>query len=172
MFRIAAPAIGGRSGWMALGIVVGTLSATPVLVHAQQPAAAQPAQQASAAQSMYVFSSDAGAILNFVKADKTADFEMIVGKVKEALAKSEKPERKEQAKSWKVFKATEAGPGGSAIYVFVMDPIVKSADYSVGTLLVEAFGAEGQTLYKTYSEAYGQPAQNILHLGLVGDMAK
>jgi hypothetical protein len=166
MLRIVAPAVGRRSGWMALGVfVVGTLSATAV--HAQQPAA-----QASAAQSMYVFSSDAGAILNFVKADKTADFEMIVGKVKEALGKSEKPERKEQAKTWKVFKATEAGPGGSSIYVFMMDPIAKGADYSIGTLLVEGFGAEGQTLYKTYSECYGQPAQNILHLGLISDLSK
>ena len=166
MLRIVAPAVGRRSEWMVRGVfVVGMLSATAV--HAQQPAA-----QASAAQSMYVFSSDAGAILNFVKADKTADFEMIVGKVKEALAKSEKPERKEQAKSWKVFKATEAGPGGAAIYVFMMDPIAKGADYSIGTLLVEGFGAEGQTLYKTYSECYGQPAQNILHLSLIGDLGK
>jgi hypothetical protein len=169
MLRIAAPVVGGRPGWMALGTVVGMLSATTV--YAQQPPA-QPAAQASAAQSMYVFSSDAGAILNFVKADKTADFEMIVGKVKEALGKSEKPERKEQAKSWKVFKASEGGPNGSSIYVFVMDPIAKGADYSIGALLVEGFGAEGQTLYKTYSDCYGQPAQNILHLSLVGDLGK
>jgi len=154
---------------MIAGTVVALLSANAAF--AQQPAA-QPAQQASAAQQMYVFSSDAGAILNFIKADKTADFEMIIGKVKEALAKSEKPERKEQAKSWKVFKATEGGPAGSSIYVFVMDPIAKGADYSIGTLLVEAFGAEGQTLYKTYSDCYGQPAQNILHLSMVSDLAK
>jgi hypothetical protein len=154
---------------MALGVVICTLSATAA--YAQQPAA-QPAPQASPAQSMYVFTSDAGAILNFVKADKTADFEMIVGKVKEALAKSDKPERKEQAKSWKVFKASEPGPGGSALYVFVMDPTAKGADYSIGTLLVEGFGDEGRTLYKTYSDCYGQPAQNILHLSLVGDLGK
>ncbi|HEY7290502.1 MAG TPA: hypothetical protein VH583_11770 [Vicinamibacterales bacterium] len=170
MLRIAAPALGGRAGWMAIGIVLGTFTASSAF--AQQQPAAQPAQQASAAQSQYVFSSDAGAILNFVKADKTADFEMIMGKIKEALAKSEKPERKEQAKGWRVFKATEPGPAGASIYVFVMDPIAKGADYSIGTLLVEGFGADGQALYKTYSECYGSPAQNILHLALVADMAK
>ena len=74
--------------------------------------------------------------------------------MKEALAKSEKPERKEQATGWSVFKATEPGPNGAAIYVFIMNPVAKGAEYSVGTILVEAFGAEGQTLYKTYSDAY------------------
>ena len=48
-------------------------------------------------------------VLNFIKPDKTADFEMLVAKLKEALQKSEKPERKQQAASWKVFKAAEPG---------------------------------------------------------------
>src|SRR5260221_9210595 len=129
---------------IAIGLVVGVLSATSVFAQAA-PAAAQ----APAAPSQFVFPGDAGMILNFVKADKTADFEMVLGKVKEALAKSEKPERKAQAAGWKVFKATEAGPGAAVIYVFFMDPVAKGAEYKVGDILVEAFGAEGQALYKT-----------------------
>ena len=97
---------------------------------------------------------------------------MVLGKVKEALAKSEKPERKAQAASWKVFKASEPGPNSAAIYVFIMDPVAKGAEYKVGDILVEAFGAEGQTLYKTYSEAYGTPAFNILHLTNVASLGK
>ena len=128
---------------IALGCVVGMLSAAPVF--AQAAPAAAPAQQA-AAPNPFVFPGDGGVILNFVKADKTADFEMVLGKVKEALAKSEKPERKQQATGWKVFKASEPGPSGAVIYVFVMDPVVKGGDYSVGQILVEGFGAEGQTL--------------------------
>ena len=128
---------------------------------------------AAAAPSPFVFPGDGGVILNFVKADKTADFEMVLGKVKEALAKSEKPERKEQAAGWKVFKATEPGPNGAVIYVFFMDPVAKGAEYSVGNILVEAFGAEGQTLYKTYSEAYGNPAIGaLLHLTSVTELGK
>ena len=46
---------------------------------------------------------------------------MLVAKLKEALAKSEKPERKQQAASWKVFKAAEPGAGGAIMYVSV-DP--------------------------------------------------
>jgi hypothetical protein len=151
------------------GLVAGVLSATTVFA---QAAPAAPAQ-APAAPSPFVFPGDAGVILNFVKADKTADFEMVLGKLKEALAKSEKPERKAQATGWKVFKASEPGPGGAVIYVFVMDPVAKGAEYKVGDVLVEAFGAEGQTLYKTYSEAYGTPAIGaLLHLTNVVALGK
>ena len=144
---------------IALGFVVGMLSAATVF------AQAAPAAQAPAAPSPFVFSGDGGVILNFVKADKVDDFEMVLGKVKEALAKSEKPERKAQAAGWKVFKASEAGPNGAVIYAFVFDPVAKGAEYSVGNILVEAFGAEGQALYKTYSDAYGTPAIGaLLHL--------
>ena len=153
---------------IALGCVVCMLSAAPVFA---QAAPAAPAQ--AAAPNPFVFPGDGGVILNFVKADKTADFEMVLGKVKEALAKSEKPERKQQATGWKVFKASEPGPSGAVIYVFLMDPVVKGGDYSVGQILVEGFGAEGQTLYKTYSESFGTPAIGaLLHLTQVVDIGK
>src|SRR5262245_33487159 len=113
---------------IALGLAASLLSATAVFAQA----AAQPA---AAAPSPFVFPGDGGVILNFVKADKTSDFEMVLGKLKEALAKSEKPERKAQAAGWKVFKASETGAGGVAIYVFVMDPVAKGAEYSVGNIL-------------------------------------
>jgi hypothetical protein len=151
------------------GLVAGVLSAATVFA---QTAPAAPAQ-APVAPSPFVFPGDAGVILNFVKPDKTADFEMVLGKLKEALAKSEKPERKAQAAGWKVFKASEPGPSGAVIYVFVMDPVAKGAEYKVGDILVEAFGAEGQTLYKTYSEAYGTPAIGaLLHLTNVVGLGK
>ena len=77
-----------------VGMAAGMLSAATVFAQAAAPA--QPA-----APSPFVFKGDGGVILNFVKADKTADFEMVIGKLKEALAKSEKPERKQQAAGWK-----------------------------------------------------------------------
>jgi hypothetical protein len=160
---------------IAIGLVVGGLSATSVFAQTPpaQPPAQPPAAAAPAAPSQFVFPGDAGLILNFVKPDKTADFEMVLGKVKEALAKSEKPERKAQAAGWKVFKASEPGPAGAAIYVFFMDPVAKGAEYKVGDILVEGFGAEGQALYKTYSEAYGTPAIGaLLHLTNVVALGK
>ena len=86
--------------------IVGALSATSAFA---QTAPAAPAQQATLATSAYTFSGDAAITINVIKADKTADFEMIVGKLREALLKSAKPERAQQAASWKVFKAAETG---------------------------------------------------------------
>ena len=166
MFGIAvAPGSRGRTGLGVVGVMIAMLSGTAAY-------AEQPAQQAQAQKSPYVFASDAAAILNFVKADKVADYEMVIGKLKEALAKSEKPERKQQAASWKLYKAAEGGPGGAVIYLSTMEPAVKGADYSVALILSEAFPTEVQALYKTYSECFGQPAQNILNLTLVNDLGK
>jgi hypothetical protein len=173
-----------------LGVVVGAMAAGTL--HAQtataqpqpppaqpqqpppgQPPAAQPAPQAVAAKNPYMFATDGALLLNFIKADKVADFDMIVGKLKEALAKSEKPERKEQAKSWRVFKASEAGAGGAVIYVSVIYPAVKGADYTVSTILTEGFpAAEVNELLKKYSEAFGSPAGNLLNLTLFADFGK
>ena len=150
---------------IAVGLVVCVLSAGSAL--------AQQAAPPAAAANPFIFPGDGGVVLNFVNADKAADFEMVLGKVKEALAKSTKPERKAQLNGWKVFKASETRPDGGLIYVFVFDPAQKGGDYSVGNILVEGFGAEGQTLYKTYSDAFGSPAIGaLLHLNKVADFGQ
>jgi len=161
---------------IALGLVAGTLSATaafaqqPPATPAQQPATA-PAQQAAAAPAARTFASDAGMVLNFIKPDKTSDFEAVIDKLKEALAKSEKPERKQQAATWKVFKSPDPAAGGNVLYVFMIDPSVKGADYTVSTILAEAFPQEVQALYKQYAEAYAS-GQNFVNLSLVKDLGK
>lgn len=158
-------ALGSRHGWIVLGVVVGVLSATA-------GRAQQPAQQGQAAVNTRVFASDAGMVLNFVKSDKTADFEAVMGKLKEALQKSEKPERKQQAASWKVFKSPDPAAGGNILYVFVMDPAVKGADYSVANILAEAFPPDQvNTLYTQYAGAYAS-GQNIVNLNVVQDLGK
>ena len=106
-----------------------------------------------------------------IKPDKTADFESVIGKLKEALQKSAKPERKQQAASWKVFKSPDPAAGGNVLYVFVIDPSVKGADYTVSTILAEAFPTEVQALYKQYAEAYAS-GQNFVNLSLVSDLGK
>jgi hypothetical protein len=147
------------------GLVVGALSATTAFAQAAPAAAAQ------AAPTARLFASDAGMVLNFIKPDKTADFEAVMGKLKEALSKSEKPERKQQAASWKVFKSPDPAAGGNVLYVFMIDPAVKGADYTVSTILAEAFPTEVQALYKQYAEAYAS-GQNFVNLSLVSNLAK
>jgi hypothetical protein len=156
--------------WIVLGIVAGTLLSATAAV-AQQPPATPPAQQAAAPPTARTFASDAGMVLNFIKPDKTADFEAVIAKLKEALQKSEKPERKQQAASWKVFKSPDPAAGGNVLYVFVIDPSVKGADYTVSNILAEGFPTEVQTLYKQYAEAYAS-GQNFVNLSLVANLGK
>jgi len=168
MVRSGVPASVGRLGWLGVALVIGVLGfAQPA--HAQ----AAPAGQAQAAPSQRLFPDDAGMILNFIKADKTADFEEVMGKLKEALQKSDKPERKQQAAGWRIFKAVEPAAGGNVLYIFVIDPSVKNADYTVSNLLVEGLGntAETNALFKKYADAYAS-GQNILNLKLVQDLGK
>ena len=163
---------GGRPGWIAVGVLVAVLSSTPV--RAQQPPAAPaaPAQQAQAVSNARIFPNDAGMVLNFIKPDKTADFEAVMAKLKEALAKSEKPERKQQAAGWKIFKSADPA-GANVLYVYIVDPSVKGADYQVSNIITEAFGTgpEVNELLKKYGESYAQ-GMNILNLVLLQSMGK
>jgi len=152
---------------MVLAIGVGVLSTTDL--YAQQPPPAQqpaaPAQQAQPVSNKREFNNDAGMVLNFIKPDKTADFEAVMAKLKEALEKSEKPERKQQAAGWKVFKSADPA-GANVLYVFVIDPAVKGADYQVSNIILEAFPTEANELLKKYGEAYAQ-GMNILNLNML-----
>jgi hypothetical protein len=160
-------------GSIALGFVVGTLLAATVFAQTPpgQGAPARPALAAQAAPTARTFASDASMVLNFIKPDKTADFEAVIAKLKDALQKSPKPERKQQAVSWKVFKSPDPAAGGNVLYVVAIDPAVKRADYTVSTILSEAFPQEVQALYKQYAEAYAS-GQNFVNLALVSDFGK
>jgi hypothetical protein len=158
---------------IALGLVVGTLSAAPVFAQAA-PAQQPPAQQAQAAPTARTFANDSGMVLNFIKPDKTADFEAVVGKLKEALAKSEKPERKQQAAGWKVYKSPDPA-GANVLYVFIIDPAVKGADYQISNIITEAFGntPEANDILKKYAEAYAATgAISIANLNMLQDFSK
>jgi hypothetical protein len=111
-----------------------------------------------------VFASPAGLLLNAISADATEDFEMVLARVAQALRTSTDPVRRQQAEGWRFFRATEPGPGGSVIYVFVIDPVVPDADYGVARLLAETFPDEAGALYELYSGAYTVDGQTLLSL--------
>lgn len=165
MFRSFGPADGCWSRAIALAFTVAALVTGAI---AQSAAA----QQAQAAPTKRVFNNDAGMVLNFVKADKTADFEAVMAKLKEGLQKSDKPERKQQAASWKVFRSPDPAGEGRVLYVFFMDPSVKDVDYTVSAILAESFPpAEVNTLFKQFADSYAA-GQNPVNLQLVSDFGK
>ena len=68
---------------------------------------------------------------------KEADYEKVIATLKDALAKSSKPEAKQQLAGWRVVKNSAAQPDGSSLYVHVISPVVKDADYSITNIVYE-----------------------------------
>ena len=97
-----------------------------------------------------------------IKPDKVADFEVVLNKLKEALAKSEKPERKQQAAGWKIFKSTQPGPQNSVVYLMRIDPVIKGQEYDISRLIAEVFPVEVQELFAKYKEAFAGRAITYL----------
>jgi hypothetical protein len=101
-----------------------------------------------------------------IKPDKTADFEQVIAKLREGLMKSDKSERREQAKGWRVLRIDKPLPDGTIAYVHVISPVVSGADYTVMQILYDEFPNERQALYELYRGAF---AKNLALA--VGDVA-
>jgi hypothetical protein len=157
------------------------LALLPVLAQnasAQTPpapagAAPAPAQADKPKEPRMAFAGTAGVFLYQIKPDQTAVFEELVAKVKDSLAKSDKPERKQQLTAWKLYKAAEP-MASNTLYVFVADPAVKGAEYDLLMLFAEGLGPaagtpENQELFKKYIGAFAAGASR-LNLTPVGGM--
>jgi hypothetical protein len=154
----------------------GTPAAGQATPGAQTPAGSQavPGQPAGppppAVPASRKFTSDAGVIFNVIKPDKGPDFEAVMARVKEALAKSDNPKRKQMALSWRVFKGVEAGAGGNLIYLFWFDPPVKDEDYQITAILGEAFPDQLQELWAKFQACFVN-GQTMLNLSQVVNMS-
>ncbi len=120
------------------------------------------------------FTGDAGLMFWQVKPDKTADFEYVMNKLKDALLKTEDAARKEQAGGWRIYKVAEPAPGGNVFYLFMIEPAVKGADYTSTTILkilYDAHPSEAQDLYKKFSESVAG-GRNVLNMQLLAKMSQ
>jgi hypothetical protein len=110
-----------------------------------------------------VFTAGTGLILSAVKPDRVIDFEQVLARLKQTLATSADPVRRQQGMGWRIYKSAEPGPNGSVLYVFLLDPVVKGADYGVAKILAEAVPDQIQELYKLYNESFagGQTLINL-----------
>ena len=154
---------GRRTPYVRALLAAGLIAAPLTLAFAQAPAAQEPApaaqEPAPAAQAPapppgITFDSDAGILIMYIKPDKTADFETAMTKLRDALSKSEKPERRQQATGWKLYKAAEPGPNGAVTYVNVMSPALKGADYTMTKILYETFPTESQQIFPLLRDSF------------------
>ena len=130
-------------------LVAGAITLLPAFSQGHGTAHAQAAQALT-------FNGDTAILTVAIKPDKTAAFEGIMAKVREALMKSDKPERKQQAAGWKVVKSPTAMKDGTIMYMHVLSPVVKGADYTILALLYEANTdpAQQKALFEQYRDAF------------------
>jgi len=145
--KLVQSAVRSVGGVLALAAFVG------VGVSAQEPAA-QPQQQPQRQVQKLTFSGDVALWTVAIKPGKTADFERVMARVKDALSKSTDPLKQRQAAGWKVMKIEKPMPDGNIAYVHVISPVVPDADYTVMQILYDAFPEERQTLYESYRDAF------------------
>lgn len=111
------------------------------------------AQDAAPAAPVLALDGDAATITVLIKPDKTAEFESVLAKLKEALTKSEKAERKQQAAGWTVFKTSTPVQGNTA-YIMVINPVVKGQEYDITRLIAEVFPTEVQEVFAKYKDSF------------------
>lgn len=123
----------------------------PTTQRPDSPATAVPATTSS----VRTFTAPAGIIINAVRPERVADFEKLIGYLQEALASSTDTTVRAQAEGWRVFKASETGPNGAALYLFLFDPAVTGADYGLGRILAAATPDQSklQEIWKLYTDS-------------------
>lgn len=140
------------------GMALATVLAAAGTAEAQEPAAPAAEQPAAAAQEpekpVLPLEGSAAQITILIKPDKTADFESVLAKYKEALGKSEKPARKQQLDGITVYKSTQPGPNGNAVYFMMVDPVVPNEEYDFTRVINEVFPSEVQEIFNKYKEAF------------------
>jgi len=157
------PALSRRA---ALGLPLATLAilcaASGVIAQSAQGQAQTPAQTPAAqpAENQLAAKSSPTVFLNVVKPDKTADFEAAMAKIKEALAKTEKPELKKLADGWRVYKVSETAAPGSTnpvFYLWIVDPAQVGEAYDPGKIIYDAFPREeADAVFNKLKDSYAQ----------------
>ena len=126
-------------GWAAVGLLT-----TAAAVHAQTTTSApqQPTAAAPQACDDYTFTADQMMLAFTVAEAGSTDFEVFMGKVKEGMSKSDRPERKQQAASWKMLMKIEPAQAGNFTYLWILDPVAKGTCYDLFKLLAESLPPE------------------------------
>ena len=116
------------------------------------------AQQAPQAPQKTTFTGDVALWAFNVNADKAADYEAVIAKLKDALTKSDKPEAKRQLAGWRILKNSQPQPDGSLVYVHVIN-VVPEADYSITNIVYNVIKdpAEQRAFYDQYRGAVKAP---------------
>lgn len=114
-----------------------------------------------------VVGSPAGLILTQVKPPHADEFEKTLVAVRDALSKSKNAVRKQQAEGWKFYRAAEP-LSGNTLFVFLLDPAVPNADYSLDAIVnAELSKEEADRVLGIFAKSIATK-QNLLKLTPTG----
>jgi hypothetical protein len=170
----SANLIGGRAFAVRKRVmpVLGSILLTVMMVLIGPEAAVLLGQEAHSGQPAAFTIDDEAALWTVaIKPDKTQDFETVMTKLREALQKSPKPERQKQVAGWKLLKMDKPMPDGSIVYVHIIDPVVRGADYTILKILYDEFPDERQALYELYRGAFAKNL-SLVSGAIVLDLSK
>ena len=141
--------------------------AIPAFTHGQGDLFAQSAPNKT------TFTGDIVVMAFAINPDKTADYEKVIEQLKGALSKSEAPEAKQQLAGWKIIKNAMPNPDGSIVYIHIISPVVKGADYSVMNNIYAAVKdpAEQKAVFDMYRGAMKAPLF-VIQGPMVADLSK
>ena len=123
-------------------------------------AAVAAAQEAAKQAPVMALDGDAAVITILIKPDKTADFESVIAKWKEAFEKSDNATRKQQLAGMKFFKGAATAQG--VPYIVMVDPVVKGEEYDITRVVTEVFPVEVQAVYQKYKDSFNGRGITIL----------
>ena len=132
-------------------LVSGIALAGFTLAAAGVASAQEPAKEP--AKPVLTLEGDSAIVLLLIKGDKTADFEAVIAKYREAFAKSDNPKRKEQLAGLTFLKSPTAMAGNTA-YIFRVDPVVKGEEYDITRIIYEVFPSEATDMFNKYKDAF------------------
>jgi hypothetical protein len=99
-------------------------------------------------------------LVNVVKPDKREQFEKFVFEIFWPGAKKLSAAYQQAFKQTRVLKPVEADKDGNYPYLFIMDPIVPSVDYSLFGVPVKMYGEQKETEYMDmFIDAMASPQQ-------------
>lgn len=132
-------------------LVSGIVLAGLTLAGAGVASAQEPAKEPE--KPVLTLEGDAAIVILLIKPDRTADFEAVIAKYREAFSKSDNPKRKEQLAGLTFLKSPTA-MGGNTAYIFRVDPVVKGEEYDITRVIYEVFPSEATDMFNKYKEAF------------------
>lgn len=99
-------------------------------------------------------------LLNHVKPDKRKQFEKFIHEIFWPTAEKLEPADQQVFRQTRVLHPVKPNEDGTYTYVFLMDPLIPDADYSILNYLKKMYGEEkANEYYKMFTESLNRPQE-------------